>query len=518
MEILFFPANKLNASIPKIYNGHTAIVCHNTDRLIDRHYALAEMYAFKYNVQCTSFLHAFGETTSSTLEGVTTVENQNYGETIKAVHNTGRINFGLYWRSDLWINPRTGVQETIPDHNALKWTNLGKQYFPDVVVGTSKPGHYPNHGQQLFDESNGEFGYDMINQVMGASNLSETYLHTEQQLKHIKDISGLDLSSGSYTNGAQGGWNVLMPKLFGMRNSAYGYSGNNGNIKYMGLSRQELMMQASTCRGWDAVNAGQIIDQAAALNYSASEIKRAIANGGLYSEFMHWHSLYRKTPNNDVAFFRPFFEMIDTAIDGADVWRAGNNEVNEYYFLANSIDKIGSYVHKNKAFIFLRFKDLFLDSNTNGISNAIDPSRITTPISIEIDLSGTSLAGKLVKSLQARTIRDLGSNKWIVNVSPIDSFKNGFMAFVIEEASDNEQIYDSAQPILVQSSNTINSDKKCNFVIWRRSINDPEIRTECVYRSLNPSTNLSYPFDTENYTYGVGGITRSRVSSLVTIS
>ncbi|MFW1778913.1 hypothetical protein ACG9XQ_17645, partial [Acinetobacter baumannii] len=161
----------------------------------------------------------------------------------------------------MWINPRTGVQETIPDYNSKAWTSLGQQYFPNVVIGETKADKYPNHGQQLFDKSNGEFGYDMVNQVMGASNLSETYLHTEQQLNHIKAISGIDFTSGSFTNGAQGGWNVLIPKLFGMRNSAYGYVGNNGNIKYFGLSRQEMMTQASTCRGWDAVNAGQIINQ-----------------------------------------------------------------------------------------------------------------------------------------------------------------------------------------------------------------------------------------------------------------
>ncbi len=131
----------------------------------------------------------------------------------------------------MWVNPRTGVQETIPDHTSSTWTSLGKQYYPDVVVGASKNVRYPNHGQQLFDESNGEFGYDMVNQVMGASNLSETLLHTQKQLYHIMEISGLRISSGSYTNGAQGGWNVVIPQKVGMRNSTYGLQYQTGNIK-----------------------------------------------------------------------------------------------------------------------------------------------------------------------------------------------------------------------------------------------------------------------------------------------
>lgn len=512
MDISFFSANTLGASICPIFNGHIAIVCHNTDRLIDRHYALAEMYAFKHNVQCTSFLHAFGETTSSTLDGITSVENQNYGETIKSVHNTGRISFGLYWRSDMWINPRTGAQETIPDYNALKWTSLGKQYFPNVVIDAAKSARYPNHGQQLFDVSNGDFGYDMVNQIMGASNLSETYLHTEQQLNHIKAISGIDLTSGSFTNGAQGGWNVLIPKLLGMRNSAYGYAGNNGNIKYFALSRQEMMMQASTCRGWDAVNAGQIVDQTTALNYSASEIDRAIVAGGLYSEFMHWHSLYR---SGDNAFFEPFMQMVNTAINGRDVWRAGNNEVNEYYVIANSIERIGSYMARGKAYIAVRFKDLFIDSDTNGISNAINPTRMTTPISIQVDLNGTSLAGKNIYSRQAQTVRNIGSNHWIINVSPINTYKNGAMLFEVEEAFNDDQLYDALAPTLSISGGTVTSDKKAKFVIWRKAVDAENKAIEAVDRANNFSGSLTYPFDTTSYIYYVGGITRSRISSLI---
>ncbi|MFW1778945.1 hypothetical protein ACG9XQ_17765, partial [Acinetobacter baumannii] len=236
-------------------------------------------------------------------------------------------------------------------------------------------------------------------------------------------------------------------------------------IKYFGLSRQEMMTQASTCRGWDAVNAGQIINQTVALNYSASEIDRAIVAGGLYSEFMHWHSLYR---SGDTAFFEPFMQMINTAINGRDVWQAGNNEVNEYYVIANSIERIGSYMARGKAYIAVQFKDLFIDSDTNGISNAINPTRMTTPISIRIDLNRTSLAGKNIYSRQAQTVRNVGSNLWIINVSPINTYKNGAMLFELEEAFNNDQLYDVLAPTLSISGSTVTSDKKAKFVIWRK--------------------------------------------------
>lgn len=506
MNVLFFPANKLNASICNIYNGHTAIVSTNTDRLIDNKYAFAEICAFKHNIQCTSFLHAFGDTTAG--------ENVNYGETLKAVKSTGRISFGLYWRSDMWVNPLTLAQTNIPDYNATTWGATGAATFKNAVQGTSKAVRYPNHGQQMYDISGGDFGYDMINGKIGASKLAETYLHTERQLDHIKEISGISLTSGSYTNGAQLGWNVLIPKFYGMRNSLYSYRNNDGNVKYTGLSRTEMMQEASTCRAWDATNAGQFTDQTAALNYSASELAKAINSNGWYSEFVHWHSIYDQ---NDLAYFDTFFSKLDQTIANADVWRAGNNEVNEYYVLANSINKIGSYVHDNKAFVFIRFKDMFTGTNTNGISDAINPTKISTPISISIDLSNTSLAGKSIASNQAATVRNLGSNKWIVNVSPIHTFKNGYMTFVIEEAADNKQVYATSRPVLTRSNNTVTSDREAKFVIWRKAINADDKTIDAVHRTIEFTSSLSYQFDTVNYKYYVGAISRSRNSSLIEI-
>lgn len=508
MNVLFFPANKLSASITPIFNGHSAIVSTNTDRLIDGKYALAEMNAFKYNVQCTSYLHSFGDTTAG--------ENVNYGETIKAVHNTGRISFGLYWRSDMWVNQLSGLQQAIPDYNATVWSATGAATFKNAVQGATKQARYPNHGQQLFDISKGDYGYDMANRVMGASNLSETYLHTDMQLDHIKEISGLEITSASYTNGAQGGWNVLMPKFFGVRNSVHTAAGNIGNIKYSGLIRSEMMMEASTTRTWDAARtAGQFLDdQPASVAYTKTEIARAIAQNGWFSDFMHWHSVYDTL---DTVFFDPFMKMIDDSINNADVWRAGNTEVNEYYVLANSIDKIGSYVHSNKAFVFIRFKDLFAETNTNGISDAIDPTKISTPISIQIDLTGTTLAGKSIASAQAMIVRSLGSNKWIVNVSPVNTFKDGYMTFVLEEALNNDQLYSSVRPDLVRSGNTIAANQKCKFVVWRKAINAEDKVIEAVHRTTEFLDSLIYPFDTVNYKYFIGAITRSRVSSLISI-
>ncbi|MFW1776578.1 hypothetical protein ACG9XQ_05490 [Acinetobacter baumannii] len=513
MLTTIIPANTLGATIAPIYNGHIAIVSHNTDRLMDKKFVYAEMMAMKHNIQFTSFLHAYGETTTTKFDGVTIYENTNYGESLSELQKTGRISFGLYFRTDFWVNPRTGNRETIPDHNSDVWTNTGKLYYPNVVVGQPKVVRYPNHGHQLYIESNGEFGYNTETQTMGSSNLSETILHANQQIEYFKNLANISITSASYTNGAFGGWNVLIPFFFGARNSAYGFKGNEGNIKYNGLTRPEMMVEPSTTRTWDAANAGQFPSQTAAIDYHISELQRAIAANGWCSDFCHTHSV---SDADDMGFYDTFWGRVDSEIGSADVWRAGNNEVNEYYVLANSINRIGSYVHNNKAYFVVRFKDMFIDTDTNGISNVIDPSKIVTPISIEFDLTGTVLADKNLKSYQATTLRSLGSNRWIANVSPINAYQNGCLLFEVEEAADNKQIYASSRPVITRAGDNIVTDRECKFVIYRKQIGVSDKYWEWIHRTSDFTAGIGYQFNTSTYTYAVGAITRSRVSNLIT--
>ncbi|MFW1776374.1 hypothetical protein ACG9XQ_00005, partial [Acinetobacter baumannii] len=79
----------------------------------------------------------------------------------------------------------------------------------------------------------------------------------------------------------------------------------------------------------------------------------------------------------------------------------------------------------------------------------------------------------------------------------------------------NDQLYDVLAPTLSISGSTVTSDKKAKFVIWRKAVNAENKAIETVHRTNNFSGFLTYPFDTTNFIYYVGGITRSRVSSLI---
>ena len=503
-QVLFFPANKLAATITPIFNGHKAIVSLNTDRLIDKKHELAEIGLFRHNLQGTSFLNPFG---------VSSGENANYAQLLQDAKTTGRIGLGLYYRTDYWVNPKSGKQELIPDYNSAVWTAAGVAAFKNAVFGNAKGLKTPNHGQQMYDLSAGEYGYDFVGQKYGASGASETFLHTELQTSYFKKLANIIISAGSYANGAQAGAKLHIPNLLGLRNSIHSGDGN-GDIQYKEMQRVDMISKASTTRTWDAAAGGQFENQQASLAYTQAEIQRAINNGGWFSDFMHWHSLYN---TEDTKFFDTFFAACNQTIGSQDVWRASNAEVYEYFVLSKSINKIGSYVHNNAAFVSVRFNDVFIGSNTDGIPNQIDPLQIQTPLSILCDFSGTNLAGKILTSKQAVHCRQLSNDQWVFNVLPIASYKNGYLSFKIEEATNADKTFTTEIPLISVAENSIvKSDMPVKIVIWAKPKGSADTEFKALFRSDDFKQDTSYAFNTASFDYIIGAISRSRNSAAIT--
>lgn len=499
-DVLFFPDNKLGAEICPVFNDHIAIISQNTDRLKDGKFALAELNLFKYNIQGTSFLNPVA---------VLNNENANYAQTLADVKNSGRISFGLYYRTDRWVNPNTGQEGGITDYYSNTWTSAGASIFANAVEGASKDIRYPNHGQEMYDVSNGELGYDFLTQAFGVSGASETINHTVQQVDYFKGLADIEISSGSYANGQNDAAGLLIPNLICMRDSGYSVSGN-GLVDYASLSRADLISRSSTTRTWDAERANQFLSQNESLNYSRTQIQNAIATNGWYSDFMHWHSLY---DFDDTPFFESFYSAIHSETNGQNVWMAGNNEAAEYYALQASIDKVGSFVDGGKVQVFVRFKDAYSGTQTNGIDNEL-PLSIQTPLSIKVDLTGTPLAGLNVTSKRAVSVRSLGLNVFVFNVKPAQ-FKDGYFTFTVEEAA-YAKYYDSAKPVLSFSGGTVTADKPCKFVAWRKQTGSPDSAIECTERSGTFKTSFN-PVTESGYDYWFGGITESRNSAVLSV-
>lgn len=503
MEVVFFPANKLGATVEPIYNGHQAIVSQNTDRLKDFKFEKAEIELFRSDIQGTSFLNP---------RGAAIGENANYGELLSKVGGTDRISFGLYFNTDSWISPETNSYQQIPDYYATAWTSAGKAVFEGVVIGQTKPARYPNHGQQMYDVSNGKLGYDLVSGQEGVSKLKETKDWINWQIDELVLESGRRLTSLSYMNGRPEMFPLLVPYFLFGRNSSYSWVGDS-KVDFSGQSRNDMISRTSSTRTWDAVNELRFPTQTDSIVYTKSQIRRAIETKGWLSDFMHWHSLY-EAGSGDLPFFRMFYEGIRSEVGSEDVWMAGNNEASEYYFIRESVRSVGSFENEGKVYLLYEIFDKY-KANISGIPQDLDCSLLKTPISINVDLTGTALAGKNVKCKNATSIRSLGGNRYIFNL-PYSLPTEGFASFEISEATAGDY-YSTTRPTITRSSNTISVDVPSKVVIWRKAVGADDKTIREVYRNNTLGLSFNYTFES-GYSYFIGAISKHRHSSLIEVT
>jgi hypothetical protein len=502
MEVVFFPDNKLGATVEPIYNGHTAIVSQNTDRLKDNKFEKAEIELFRNNIQGTSFLNP---------RGAIIGENANYSDLITRVAGTDRISFGIYYNTDSWISPITNDYQQIPDYYLTTWTTAGASVFKNAVSGQSKPIRYPNHGQQMYDISDGDYGFDLVNGVSGVSNLKETTDWTNWQINELMYYGAKRLSSISYMNGRPEMNPLLVPYFLFGRNSVYSWTGSS-KVDYYSPSRLDMISRQSSTRTWDAPRESRFPNQSDSILYTESQIQLAIDNNGWFSDFMHWHSLYEISPS-DLDFFGTFYSSIRSKINGNDVWCAGNDEASEYYFIRESIRSLGSFENDGKVYLMYEIFDKY-KYFLQGISQNLDISLLKTPVSIRVDLSGTSLSGKNIKCNGSESIRSLGSDVYIINL-PYKSSSEGFAVFELEDSVSSDYYSDNA-PIITILGNTITTDINSKLVIWRKITGSDDNTIREVYRNNELGTSFSYIFES-GYSYYIGAISKYRHSSLIEI-
>lgn len=506
MKAVFFPKNNLTVNVCRCFNGHIAPITFNTDRLKDGKYALAELESFRNDVQLTSFLNPRYDFFS---------ENVNYGETLKKLNATGRWSWGLYFNTNAWLNPFTGVVENIPGYGQSTWSPQVADFYnshgASIVSGTTKTANYPNHGGNLYALTNGHMGYDLVSGSWGSeTNGSETIDWLDYQLGVFIDLFGKRVTSMSYMNGVLGNIPVMtIPYMLGGRNSNYSSSGES-YIKYDDLLRFPNTNRPSNTRAWDAHRVGQFPTQQEAIDYTKQQIQYAIDNGGFFTDFAHIHSFYEL---NDLPFIGLFFGQVRDQIDSQDVWNCGYAEAMEYAFIRDSVDKFGSFEYNNELFFFYKIKDKYKGTSYGGVPNDLDYSILNTPLSFEIDTTGTSLEGKDIKCDEAVLIRKLGSNKWIVSV-PYRLNEEGYARFGLYEGTS--EYYSSVRPIISHSGNTITTDIPSKVVVWRKPTSGglSDIVEDSRYNDI--SSSHTHIFE-GGYDYYIGAITRFNHSSLIEI-
>ncbi|TXK73954.1 hypothetical protein [Mesonia sp. HuA40] len=490
MKVVFLPKNNVSAKVCNFKWGAKAAISQCTDLYSTPSSNAAEMIGLKYNIKPTFFIRVR--------------DAKPLGE--NGVERTGRCGFGVYFQTSQWHNGTT--VETIPDYYSATWSSAGASAFANVIAGNSKPNRYPNHGQELYDVSGGVYGYDSVNQIAGSNNLDEIKLLAEDSSNEFFKKIGKNPSSLSYQNGKNECAPFMIDYFLFGRNSnstspsadgrtAYGYDKNNSQFlgfPNQAFSRLDRINQAATTRFWD--NGKNI-------THVESQVAKAILEGGWYNDFIHYHSAYSQGTFDTI---ENMYNAINTQIGSDLVWRCSYGEAAEYFFLREAIDLVVANEKANKIRVFLKVLETFNFSF----------DKINTPISVEVDLTGTYLQGKEVKCAQGTVLKS-SANK-VVITTRLKNLTNGVYSFVLEESAEDVSINLNV-PTATKSVNgdivTITTDLPTKAVLFSK--NDATAYNYQVNERINEFS-TEHIFDISNLTGAVVGfITANEQSNLIQI-
>ena len=349
--------------------GAVATWSHSTD-LYSGVSNSAEISAFKHNLMLTVF------------------DNHTYGITSEKMNAdaTGKMKFGTYFPTDRWDDPnKPNVFPVIPDYMGTVWTQDAVDAGFNVTVGESKVARYPNHGQQLFDISNGLYGYDVINGVAGTHDVLSGLI--EHERNWFEEYFGYYPSAASYRNGrVDSGYG--MGKFLSVRNSAYDVN----NVSYS-FTRDEARSLPTTARQGDMPESRQEI-----LTTLESSVQKAIVENGWFRDFTHWHTIDQ--PNE----LDEFFESQRSAIGDNDVISLDYGTALQHRFLSDMATPS----------IFESGGNLILSVSYADPYGNLPLDVFNVPLSVEVDTAGSVLEGKDIQSNVP--IRKKGTNQYIVEV------------------------------------------------------------------------------------------------------
>jgi len=446
-----FPKSTITATVKTHRYGASATISQDSDKLYVGKRYFVELFGFKNNIKPNIFYTVFGSDTTD----------------VKSAYASGRLGFGIYQQTDRWYDASYSGSDpylqypVIPDYYETAWTQAGVDAF-GVTLGAAKTSRTPNHGQELFDVSGGVYGYDIATESYGTNNGLELSTLIEYEINELEKILGHKVTIISYRNGQNQGSHELLPFISYGRDSGFSTSGNS-DIEYRGFSRYGFLNKNSSTRWWDMWNYYGFTE-AQASAYSTQEIGKAISNNGWFNDFIHWHNCYDA---DDMDAINRYYAVINAAIGSDFVYRASNNEAANYAFYRDMVSRISAFEEDSKVYIVIQKKDNYKGTDTDGIDNDLPLGGMATPVSVEIDLSATSLAGKNIIT-NTTGIRSLGSDVYIVDI-PFGNAKEGFQRCILEEGTAD--YYDFTLPVISSDSVssevlTVVTDKPTNMVLF----------------------------------------------------
>lgn len=418
----------------------------------------AELFAFKNNIK----LGIFSTTGIGTLDSIGKQDS------------TGAVKMDVYFQTASWKNPITNVWGTIPSYNNTTWQTGSDTYF-DITPGAAKLNRTPNHGQQMYDSSGGDYGFDFTTNTMGASGVSEYIGSVETQKNVIGIRVGRAPSVGSYQNGETGGEILGIPHWLGMRNSspieAITYVDNGQS--YYGESKQGYNLgwpdSSFTRTYWasypSTTRFGDMGSRALALEYVGKQIDTTIKYKGWYRDFFHWHSL--KTLNV-LNYLDSMLQEVNTHASGKFFWSCHNGEAVEYMYARECVGSVSAVYDNSQVTVSATYSDPFTGTTTNTFNNEVPTELLGTPVSIQINLSGTPMANKPLQASYGKVLNK-GSNVYVIEL-PFDTTAKQFTSVTIQQASDTSGHWITSIPTisteLVGSTLTVTTNIPTRSVLF----------------------------------------------------
>lgn len=379
--------------------GATATWSQTTDTAQTNSMFYAEACGFKFNMALTVFDSPF----STGAAYVPVAQRQEAAR-------TGRLSFQIYFQTDRWRAPNVAASEQnlmikyprIPDYYATRWTAAGVAAGFKVTPGDAKRTRTPNHGQQMFDLSGGEYGFSLAGSQKGRwdalSDLAE--VHCEW----VKANFGHYPSAGAYRNGQRGATGGMSPFFLGLRNS-----GATGELRYgtspeghsfLGSSKPftpvESRSMASTTRAGD-----MDLPREKVLTLCSDLLRKAIQTRGWYRDFIHWHTVPRfQTTLHDL------LEAHRNEIGSVDVVTLNYGEALEHKFLRD-MATVSAAKETDGIMIQVTYKDPY---------GGLPLRAIQIPLSVKVNLAGTALEGRKITCPEACGVRKLSESLVVVDV------------------------------------------------------------------------------------------------------
>lgn len=274
-------------------------------------------------------------------------------------------------------------------------------------------------------------GYEWTGQAYNSDNSIDTDAHIENEYNNIKNGLGYYPSFASYSYGRQTFREIFKQYYLGVRNSNYGLA----NISYDIADTSSL--PTTTRQGDMPGTRSEIMAQC------NNALTNAIAESGWYTDFTHWHTV-------EDGELEEFLSNQRTTMGINNVITLDFMTAIEYMKLRQTITKIVFFEANGKIYVTTEMPYI-----------PVFRRDINTTISVEIDLAGTALADKEIKTNYGA--QKVANNKFIVEV-PINDF------CIIEPEPVGDYLDFDLPNILsvTKESNsiTVNTDKNTNVVLF----------------------------------------------------